>query len=53
MIHALRIAWINKTLGNPVFDLGRRAALQRAAKPFLRLLLQPVLVAWALWATGA
>lgn len=26
----LTIAWVNKSLGNPVFDLGRRGALQKA-----------------------
>jgi ribose transport system substrate-binding protein len=28
----LRIAWISKTLGNPVFDMGQRGALQKAAE---------------------
>lgn len=28
----LTIAWVHKTLGNPVFDLGQRGALQKAAE---------------------
>ncbi len=28
----LRIAWVSKSLGNPVFDLGQRGATQRAAE---------------------
>jgi ribose transport system substrate-binding protein len=28
----VRIAWVSKSLGNPVFDLGQRGAMQRAAE---------------------